>query len=176
MHPVANSATLSCHRPHGASGRTAGWSLAAMQHCSAHTAHAQRLAGSFQLDRCATCAAVPHGCNNSSSSTGSSGQQAKNPGTSSTGSSRQAPWAFAAYYTKKLERRTDALGNIVQDSSTIAEPLNWTADARLALAVKVRVHRSDAVLAPRLPRWPRDHAVRDPLCAHVAMPQGLPNL
>ncbi|KAI8477007.1 MAG: hypothetical protein J3K34DRAFT_515981 [Monoraphidium minutum] len=50
---------------------------------------------------------------------------------------REAPWEITNYYTKKLERRTDALGNIIKDPSAIAEPASWTPDARLALAVKV---------------------------------------
>ncbi len=51
--------------------------------------------------------------------------------------SGSSPWQLNPYYTKKLERRTDALGNVRQDPSLVAEPLNWTADTKLSLAIRV---------------------------------------
>jgi hypothetical protein len=36
-----------------------------------------------------------------------------------------------------VERRTDALGNLDRGPDAIAEPAAWTADARMALAIKV---------------------------------------
>lgn len=39
----------------------------------------------------------------------------------------------------------DPLGNMVRDPALIAEPLNWTADARLALAIKVGTRREGVV-------------------------------
>eukprot|EP00887_Chlorella_sp_A99_P001359 scaffold8.g1359.t1 len=44
------------------------------------------------------------------------------------------PWAVSAYYTKKLERKTDALGNIQSSVETLAVPPAWTPDAQLRLA------------------------------------------
>jgi hypothetical protein len=51
---------------------------------------------------------------------------------------QQQPWEIASYFTKQLERRTNALGEIIQDPDTVAEPVAWTPDAKMRLAVQVR--------------------------------------
>lgn len=51
---------------------------------------------------------------------------------SSTGA--ECSWSIGSYYTKKLERNTDSLGNFIEDPSTTAESAFWTSDAKLRLA------------------------------------------
>jgi hypothetical protein len=77
----------------------------------------------------------------SSSGRGSGSSGGSDNSTSAGGGSntkQQVPWNLTAYYTKKLERRTDALGNMVPDPALIAEPANWSPDVQLALAIRVR--------------------------------------
>ncbi|KAL4420606.1 hypothetical protein ABPG75_010288 [Micractinium tetrahymenae] len=60
---------------------------------------------------------------------------------------RPAPWSLSNYYTKKLSRQTDSLGNILSSADTIAAAPGWTPDAQLRLAADVlsaELHR-DAV-------------------------------
>lgn len=45
-----------------------------------------------------------------------------------------APWSLSNYYTKKLARQTDSLGNILSSADTIAAAPGWTPDAQLRLA------------------------------------------
>lgn len=47
-----------------------------------------------------------------------------------------APWALSNYYTKKLSRETDSLGNIMSSPDTIAAAPGWTPDAQLRLAAE----------------------------------------
>ena len=47
-----------------------------------------------------------------------------------------APWAMSTYYTKKLERRTDALGNIISSADTVAAPPGWSRDSQVQLAAQ----------------------------------------
>jgi len=54
-------------------------------------------------------------------------------------------WSIISYYTKKLQRQTDALGEIIQSPDTIAEPLNWTGDAKLQLAMQGRARHAGCV-------------------------------
>jgi hypothetical protein len=55
-----------------------------------------------------------------------------------------APWSISPYYTKKLTRQTDALGNIISEPDAVAAAPGWTPDAQLRLAA--------AALAPELQR------------------------
>lgn len=48
-----------------------------------------------------------------------------------------APWSLSNYYTKKLARQMDSLGNIVSSAETVAASPGWTADAQLRLAAEV---------------------------------------
>lgn len=68
--------------------------------------------------------------------------------------SASAPWTLTPYYTKKSERRTDALGNLVSGPGSIRQPANWDAAARLSLAVKVRRPTPAAPRPTRLPSHP----------------------
>ncbi|GMH45605.1 hypothetical protein BSKO_13562 [Bryopsis sp. KO-2023] len=47
------------------------------------------------------------------------------------------PWTVGKYYTKKLERRTNKLGEILQTPETIAEPIGWNDNAKLELSVEL---------------------------------------
>jgi hypothetical protein len=49
-------------------------------------------------------------------------------------STSTAPWNIGGYYTKRLKRRTDTMGNLVEDSLDVAEPFAWTPAAKLRLA------------------------------------------
>lgn len=60
---------------------------------------------------------------------GNSAERGGDPGT-------PTPWEIMLYITKKRERRTNALGEIVVGADTLAEPMNWSGDAQLGLATK----------------------------------------
>lgn len=91
-------------------------------------------------------------CNASGAPTGASAgppsQSARTPtdqppaGTASGASTapvqqQAAPWSLSSYYTKKLSRQTDSLGNILSSADTIATSPCWTPDAQLRLAADV---------------------------------------
>lgn len=49
------------------------------------------------------------------------------------------PWSLTPYYTKKLERRTDALGNMLRGddpTAAIAAPAGWTRERQMELALR----------------------------------------
>lgn len=47
------------------------------------------------------------------------------------------PWAVNSYYTKKLSRDTDELGNIIAYPESISEPYSWNDRTKLYLAIQV---------------------------------------
>lgn len=57
-------------------------------------------------------------------------------GGSSTETHAGAPWRISTYYTKKLRRQTDELGNIVNNPDAVAPAPGWTPDAQLRLAAE----------------------------------------
>ncbi|EFN52616.1 expressed protein [Chlorella variabilis] len=73
----------------------------------------------------AVCRATASSSSCSDGGSGASDDGAANP-----------PWVLANYYTKKLERRTDSLGNISSSPDTIAEGPGWTREAQLRLAAQ----------------------------------------
>eukprot|EP00775_Hariotina_reticulata_P006289 gene6289-6525_t len=66
------------------------------------------------------------------------------------------PWNISSYYSKKLSRATDQLGNIVQSPDTIAEPMAWDASSKYRVVARdagltvetlqARVHLLQSVL------------------------------
>lgn len=100
------------------------------------------------LVRSVACRSGADANSSSGSSAAAGGRTAPPPpppagdGSGMQAAARQQPWQMAAYYTKKLERRTDALGNILSSPETIAAAPGWTPDTQLRLAAEA--------LAPQL--------------------------
>mmetsp|Transcript_8250 Transcript_8250/g.24877 ORF Transcript_8250/g.24877 Transcript_8250/m.24877 type:complete len:364 (-) Transcript_8250:1514-2605(-) len=54
-----------------------------------------------------------------------------------------SPWAIKGYFTKQHRREIDAMGSIVQSPDNVSEPLGWTEEAKLTLALQVVARERD---------------------------------
>jgi hypothetical protein len=81
--------------------------------------------------RCTSCRATE---GDSFASSDAAGNGAIQPSRET--ASASIPWQLSSYYTKKLERRTDALGNMIASPDSIAAAPGWTPDAQLRLAAE----------------------------------------